>query len=251
MDNDEINLAEVFGRLLNNIVIILLSAMIGAMAAYCISTNFISEKFQSGTSIYVLNNSQEEETVTYTDMQTGSLLTKDYAELIKSRTVMSNVIAELDLKNKYNDMSGITPDGLAGMITVTTSNETRVLQITVTDTDPARAQDIANAVRVAASRQIYDVMDIDAVNVVDYANLPETPVSPNTKKNIVIGGLLGFLLAVAGVVIVYLLDDTIKNPDDVEKYLELSVLASIPYDEKLYENNSRKQKKGRKKACRK
>ena len=130
------------------------------------------------------------------------------------------------------------------MISVNIQNDTRIISITVTDTSPTRAQDIANAVRVAASSHIYDVMDIEAVNVVDYANLPEKPSSPKTKRNIIIGALLGFILAIGIITVVYILDDTIKTPDDIEKYLGLSVLGSIPYDEN--EDTSKKKRKNKK-----
>lgn len=206
---------------------------------FLVSNVLLDKKFESSTKIYVLNQ-QDSQSVTYTDLQTGTQLTKDYAVLVKSRTVTTQVIAELDLQNAYMDMSEITPDELAEMITVTTAQDTRIITITVTDTNPTRAQDIANAVRTAASKHIYEVMDIEAVNVVDYANLPENPISPNTIKNIIIGGLIGFVLVIAILVISFLMDDTIKTPDDVELYLGLSVLASIPYDDTMEENAGKK-----------
>lgn len=241
-DEIEIDLREVMGQLWSNAIIIILATLIGALGMYYISENFIDYKFMSSTKIYVLNQ-QDSQTVTYTDLQTGTQLTKDYAELVKSRTVTTKVIAELDLNNRYEDMENLTPDDLAAMITVTTLTDTRIIEISVTDTDPTRAQDIANAVRVAASTHIADVMDIEAVNVVDYANLPEGPISPNPVKNAVIGALLGFILSVGIVVVVFLLDDTIKNPDDVEKYLGLSVLASIPFDETMATVGTKKKKR--------
>ena len=240
----EIDLRELFLRILSNIWNVLIATVIGALMAYLLSKLAMTEKFDSTTKIYVLNQ-QDGATLTYSDLQTGSQLTKDYAELVLSRTVTSQVIAQLDLQNKYDDMKNITPDRLAGMISVNIQNDTRIISITVTDTSPTRAQDIANAVRVAASEHIYDVMDIEAVNVVDYANLAEAPKSPNSVKNMIIGGILGFIISVGIIVVIYMLDDTIKTPDDVEKYLGLSVLASIPYDENI-DTEKRKKKKKRK-----
>ena len=236
----EIDLKELLWQVWKNIWIVVLSAMIGAFLAYIVSSLFIPQKFSSTTKIYVLNQ-QEASQVTYSDLQTGTQLTKDYAELIVSRTVTSQVIAQLDLKNQYKDMEDITPDILAGMISVSIKNDTRVISITVTDTSPTRAQDIANAVRVAASAHIYDVMDTESVNVVDYANLPEKAISPNLKKNLAIGFIIGGIIAAGIISVIYILDDTIKTPDDVEKYLGLSVLASIPYDENI---DTSKEKKG-------
>lgn len=246
----EIDLRDIMMCLASNAVIIILSALIGAFGMFLISSTLMKQKFESSTKIYVLNQ-QDNQTVTYSDLQTGSQLTKDYAELIVSRTVTTQVIADLDLQNKYPDMADIIPEELAEMIDVTTQQDTRILKITVTDTNPTRAQDIANAVRIASSDQIYQVMDIKAVNVVDYANLPENPVSPDLMKNAVMGALIGFIIAAAIVIVRYLLDDTIKTPDDVERYLGLSVLASIPYDESIdtgRKGKRRSRRKGRKKA---
>ena len=246
----EIDLKEILMYLYNHLYIIILSALIGAMVFYLISSLMLPKQYKSSTRLYVLNQ-QNQQTVTYNDLQTGTQLTKDYAKLITSQTVTAKVIADLDLQNQYVDMADITPGHLAEMITVEALSDTRVIQITVTDVSPTRAQDIAEAVRIAASERIYEVMAIEAVNVVDTANLPEGAHSPGTMKNTVLGGAVGFALVVAIYTLVFLLDDTIKTPDDVEKYLGLSVLAAIPYDEEAdmavlrKRANKRKKKKNR------
>lgn len=246
-DEIEIDLREVFMHLLSHIVLIILATMVGMLFMFYISNVILDKQFQSSTKIYVLNQ-QDSQAVTYSDLQTGTQLTKDYAVLVKSRTVTTQVIADLDLQNRYPDMEEITPDELSEMISVTTQQDTRIITITVTDTNPTRAQDIANAVRVAASKHIYEVMDIEAVNVVDYANLPEGPISPNSVKNAIIGAFVGLFIAVAILVVSFLMDDTIKTPDDVELYLGLSVLASIPFDDTMEGATDKKGKKKKKKA---
>ena len=240
----EVDLRAVLYQLWSNLYIIVLAAMIGGMAMFYISNKVMDKEFESSTGLYVIQQ-QDTQTVTYSDLQTGTQLTKDYAELIVSRTVTSQVIADLDLQNNYSDMSTITPDELAGMITVATQQDTRILKITVRDTDPVRAHDIANAVREAAAEHIYRVMDIDSVNVVDYANLPEGPSSPNVLRNVLLGAILGIVIAAAVIIVLYLMDDTIMSVDDVERYLELSVLASIAFDEGE-KNASKKRRRGQK-----
>lgn len=246
----EIDLVQILGAILSNMMIVILSAMTGAFLFYFISSEFIPQKFNSSTSIYVLTQQDDSRQVTYTDLQTGSQLTKDYTEMVKSRTVMNQVIADLDLQNTYKDMERITPDQLARKVSAKSAQDTRILTITVTDTNPTRAQDIANAVRIAAAEQIRRVMDIKAVNVVDYANLPESPISPNKTKNAVIGAMLGFIIACGVVVILVVTDDRIHGADDVERFLGLSTLALIPYDEEtdtsLHEKAKAKKKKGKK-----
>ena len=240
----EIDLRDLFIGLMQNIWSIMLSACIGALIAFLMCSLVIDKKYVSTTKIYAINK-QNEATLTYSDLQTGSQLSKDYAALVTSRTVTSKVIAQLDLQNTYEDMAKITPDALAKMISVDVQTDTRIISISVTDTIPTRAQDIANAVRVAASEHIYNVMDIEAVNIVDYANLPESAKSPNTKRSIVLGFMFGFILSAGIVILIRIMDDTIKTSDDVERYLGLSVLGSIPYDDNV--DTAKKKKKKSKK----
>mgnify|MGYP000742007139 FL=1 len=180
---------------------------------------FITPKYESTTKIMVLNK-QDNNTLTSADMQTSTQLTKDYAELIQSRTVLEGVIAQLNLDMTYKEM--------LNKVSVETSSDSRIVSISVTDEDPYTASEIANAVRDMAAEHIQSVMDIEAVNVVDTANIPNEKASPSLAKNGVIGGLLGVIIAMAAVIIIYLTNDTIKVEEDVERYLGLSVLGSIP-----------------------
>ena len=161
--------------------------------------------------------------MTSSDLQTGTQLTQDYMELIKSRTVLEEVISVLNL-----DM---TTDELASMVTTTNTENTRILTIQVENEDPELAREIADALRESASTKIKEIMDIEAVNTIEEANLPQEPSSPSVMKNTAIGGMLGIVLAVGVLVLIYILDDTIKTPDDVENYLGLNVLTSIPIQE--------------------
>ena len=226
-DEVEIDLGEVFHLLLSKLGVIILSGIVFCLAAVMGTMLLITPKYESTTKIVVLSK-QDSSTLTNQDIQTSTSLTKDYAELIKSRTVTEGVIAQLKL-----DM---THEKLLKKLSVDTPTDTRVVSITVTDTDPYTAAQIANAVRDIASKHIQQVMDIKAVNVVE-------PSSPSVPKNGVIGGLLGILLAAAVVLIVYLTNDTVKTPEDVEKYLGLSVLGTIPYSSKMGKKSKKKKKR--------
>ena len=186
--------------------------------------------------MYVLSK-QDNNTITQQDMQTSLSLTKDYAELIKSRTVTEGVIAQLNLD--------LTHEQLLGKVSVDSATDTRILSITVTDPDPYEACKIANAIRDVAANHIKNVMDIDAVNVVETANIPDQKSSPSISKNGVIGGLLGVLLSVAIILIAYISNDTIKTQEDVERYLGLSMLGTIPLTAADRKNKKKKQKRAR------
>ena len=98
---------------------------------------------------------------------------------------------------------------------------------------PQRAADIANCVRNVASQQLESIMDVDAVNLVYEAEVPERKSGPSVVKNTAIAALLGLLCAVGIFVIIYVLDDTIRTEEDVERHLGLSVLGVIPLDKEL------------------
>lgn len=238
----EIDLRELFFVLLGKVHILILAFILGALALYLVSITFLSNKYQSSTSIYVLNR-QDNNVVTYSDLQSGTQLTKDYAELVKSRSVTEKVINQLKLNTVYTDMRELDSRQLAGMISVDNTTDTRIIRITVTDTNPARAQDIANAIREAASLHIEAVMDIEAVNVVDYAEMPTEAVSPNILLNTLIGAAAGAITAAFIIILLHLSDDRIKGPDDVEKYLGTSVLGTIPLDNSMSKIDKKRKKR--------
>lgn len=216
----EVNIAELLAVLLSKWWIILLSGIVAAALIFVGTKMFVDPVYESVTKIFVLSQ-EDGNYLTSTDMQLSSYLTKDYAELIKSRTVAEAVIERLELD--------LTPESLTGTMYVQTKADTRVVAIIVKNRDPELAQQLANEIREVSAKQIVDVMGVQAVNVVDEANLPTTPSSPNMRNTAIIGFAWGALIAIVLILFKHLMDDSVKSPDDVEAYLGLTVLASIPY----------------------
>jgi len=235
----EIDLREVCILLISKLWLIILVGVLTAAIGMGLSSFVIPPTYESTSKIYILNK-QQENTVTYSDVQLGTQLTKDYAQLIESRLVLEKVIEELNLKEIRED---IDYEVMLDKVEVTTPADTRILYITVTDTDPVLAMEIANSVREEASIHIKNVMDIEAVNVVETANLPTEKAGPSVAKWTLMGGCLGAFLVIAIVLITFFMDDTIKNSDDVEKYLGLSTLALIPLDNQSAGAGGKKRKK--------
>jgi len=227
----EIDLWEIISLLFSRFWIILGALMIAAIGAFFVSQFMITPTYKSTTQIAVLSR-QSGDNVTLSDMQLSGQLTRDYVVLIKSRFVLEQVIEKLGLSDNYNELSS--------QIAVTTQSDSRIVSITVTDTIPIRARDIADAVRDASSEHIRNVMNVEAVNIAEFANLPTTKSAPNVTLYTLIGGLAGALLAVAVILFRFFLDDSLKTSDDVERYLELSTLAMIP----VMEDDKKKKKKG-------
>lgn len=229
-DTIEIDLQELFGLLLSRLWLIIICTVVGGVAAFIVSNFFVTPLYQSTTSVYILNKN-ENSTVSYSDLQLGTQLTKDYAQMITSRDVLEGVIEKCDLDEGYGSFSS--------RVSVTTPSDTRMIKITVTDENPVMAQLLANEVRKLAADKIKEVMDIEAVNTVDEANLPTSPASPSVGKWTMVGGAVGMVLCIMIVLIRFLMDDSIKTSEDVEKYLELSTLASIPVKEDTEKKKSK------------
>lgn len=225
IDNDEItiDLTELFMVIWRKLHLVILAGIAVAMVAFIGTKLFITPMYTSVTKVYVLSKQDANASLTYSDLQTGTSLTKDYMELVKSRPVLEQVIAILNLDMKSEE--------LADAITVDTPQDTRILRISVENENPKTAKEIADAVRESVSIQITEIMDADSVNTVEIGNLPTDPSSPSVLKNMIIGGMLGVLITIGIIVLIYILDDTIKTPEDVEHYLGMNVLTSIPIQE--------------------
>lgn len=229
----EIDLMELILALLRKWWLIGLSAVLAAAVGFFVARFVIEPTYESTTAVYVISR-QNEEATTYSDLQLGTQLMKDFAVLAASRTVAERVIDRLELSMTANELRNI--------LNVTSASDTRIMYIKVTHTDPVMAQKIADAVREEAAKHALNVMDVEAVNIAETANLPTQKAAPSISKYTLMGGVLGGLLAAAVLVVLFLLDDTIKSPDDVDKYLKLSTLGTIPAEEseKMRKNKRKK-----------
>ena len=143
--------------------------------------------------------------------------------IITSRPVLEEVIQNLGLNTTY--------DALKKQISINNPDNTRFLEITITDTDAYLAKKIVDELTDVSVKNTASVMDTEPPNIMDYGQVPEKPIAPSMKKNGIIGGLLGFVLACAIIIIQFMMNDSIKTGEDVEKYLGLNVLGMIPLEE--------------------
>ncbi|MBQ9929665.1 MAG: protein-tyrosine kinase [Oscillospiraceae bacterium] len=227
----EVTAKDVFDVLIKRWIVIVLCGLVVASAFLLGTKLLITPQYQSSTTIFVLSK-QNEDKISSTDFQISTHLTKDYARIIKSRDVAEQVKDQLGLE--------ISAGAIQGKISVETEDDTRIVTIVVNDPDPVMAQRMAEAIRVISAKKIVDVMKVETVTVVDTASFPTSPSTPNTRNNVILGGALGCLLAIAVVLLQHYSNDTIKDTDDVEHYLGLNVLASIPTNEP----NTKKKKRG-------
>lgn len=203
--------------------IIFVGLLVGTIALLG-SVFFIKPKYTSTTRIYVVSRSSDT-SLTNQDLQAGSYLVNDYKEVITSSEVLSSVINQEKLSMSASELSKD--------IAVTIPTDTRVISISVTDTDAQRACDIANTVREVAAEKIKAVTKVDDVTTLESATKPSHPSSPNVKKNAAIGALAGVFLAVVGILVAEVLDDRVRRPEDIEEVLGMTLLGVVPDVDKM------------------
>ncbi len=221
----EIDLREIFEIIRKRIWIVALITVLSIAGSGIISYFILDPIFQTSTTLIVSKPNDEESMIQYSDVLLSQKLVKTYGEIIKSRSVSRQVIEQLSLD--------ITPEQLKNMIAVSPVRDTEIVQIKVTLTNPVLASDIANKLAEVFMKEIKRIMKVDNVKVIDKAEIPLAPVKPRPKMNMLIAGFLGIMLGLGSVFLLEFLDNTIKTPNDIEKYLDLSVIGTIPFvDEK-------------------
>jgi len=205
---------------------IVLVALVFAIAAFGYSAFLAKKEYQSTSRIYVVSRqNQDNNALTNSDLQAGSYLVKDYREIILSQNVLSQAIDELKL-----DM---TPAELSKKINVSVPTDTRILSITAKDGDPKEAARIANGLRNVAAEKIISVTKVSDVTTLDEAEVPQLPSSPNIRRNVLLGFVAGAGLMVVLLVVVEVLDDRVKRPEDIEELMGLTLLGIVPDIKKL------------------
>ena len=222
----EIDVFQLLNTLWKRKLIIALVAIVTGAIAFAYSSFIIKPEYTSTTRIYVVNRNQGDKTgLTNQDLQAGSYLVKDYREIILSQNVLSQAIEELKLD--------LTPAELSKKISVSVPTDTRILSITAKDGDPKEAARIANGLRNVAAAKIISVTKVSDVTTLDEAEVPQSPSSPNIRRNVLLGFIAGAGLMVVLMVVVEVLDDRVKRPEDIEELMGFTLLGIVPDIKKL------------------
>ena len=206
--------------------LIVLTAIIAGLAAFAYSSFVIKPQYTSTTRIYVVNRNQADKPgLTNQDLQAGAYLVKDYREIILSQDVLEKVVADQKLP-----MDAKT---LGRKVSVTVPADTRIVTISVRDGNPEEASRIANALREVAAQKIISVTRVSDVTTLEEARPATSPSSPNIRRNTMMATIAGVGFVTIIVLLVELLDDRVKRPEDIEEVMHLSLLGVIPNLEKL------------------
>ena len=218
---ETIDLREYFGIIKKRFWIIALITIVAMVVSGVISFFVLSPVYESKSTL-IVNTEKNEETqmITGDQFSVTQKLAVTYGEIIKSRAVLESVISNLKLDSEYED--------LVEQITVSPVKDTQIISISVQDTNPKKARDIANEIPKVFEKEVKRITKANDIQVIDKAILPENPIKPNKMMNVAIAAVLGMMIGLFVVFLLEYLDNKIKTPQDVEKHLDLPILGVIP-----------------------
>ena len=214
-----IDLVEIALLLRQKLIYIILFALLGGILAGGYSKFFITPTYTATSKIYMVSASSDS-VVNLSDLQLGTNLAADYKELILSRPMMESVVQNLNLPMK--------PTALKRYVSVTNTGSSRILYIRAVTPEPQLSADIANEFARQAVEWLPEVMETNAPNIAEEAVPPTGKSAPNNTRNAIIGAVLLAVLYIGFCIARYLLDDTVKSAEDVEKIFGIMPLTSIP-----------------------
>lgn len=221
-----LNLYELLDVLWRRIWAIILAAMVFAAAAFGYTYMFVQPTYSASALLYVNNSKVSIGSTSFSisstsDLSTAQRLVDTYLVILKTRTMLNDVIAENNLPYSYEQ--------LCDMISASSVNGTEAFRITVTCGDPTEAEQIANAVAAVLPEKIGSVMTGSDVRIVDYAVIPSYSNGPNYTGNTMKGALAGAALAALIIIIIFILDDKIRSEDILaQSYPNIPLLAVVP-----------------------
>lgn len=229
MNEQEIDLIELSKKIVKHLPMIIIFSIIVGAASFLLSKFVITPKYDSNTTMIVSNSNQNNDpnnpqtNVELGQIQANKALISTYSEIVKSKGIAERVINNLGLDMDYEEFSS--------KVSIEPVKDTQIISVKVVDTIPERAMDIANETANIFKSSIGEIMNVDNVQILDGAILPEEASSPNIKKNTAIGIILGFVLGVAVVLFKEIADSSIKSSEEVTEYFDIPVIGIVPDSE--------------------
>ncbi len=213
---EEIDLKELFEFIKNKLGLLIIIT-VGICLLGCVYGLFLQKPMYKSYTTIILSGSDSQ--ITQSELSLSKSLVDTYAEIVKSRRVLEQVIEELNLDTTYEKLSS--------KISVTSVNNTEIIKIIVTDTDPTEAKNIANVTANYFTKEVVDLYKVNNVNVLDEANTTNIPYNINVAKQIIIYLFIGFIIGAGVLFIIFYFDRTIKSAEQVEQKIKLPILGSV------------------------
>lgn len=217
----EIDLVELMYRMLEKIKWIILAAAIGLIVGFVFTKFMVTPQYETTAKLYVMETKNQ--VVDLSAINISDKLTSDYVQVFKNWHVHEKVLSTLGLDYSYKQIEN--------MLTITTPSNTRIIEIKVTNPNPQEAYDIAMAYANIAPAFIEAKMETSRPNIFEEARVPVNPSSPSLIKNMFLTTMLGAIVAMAIIVIQFIMDDRIRTAEQLQKHLGLATLGMMPVQE--------------------
>lgn len=221
---ETIDLREYFSIIKKRSKIIVIITLIAMLVSAAVSFFMLSPVYETNTTL-IVNRSEavQDQNMTNDEYTVSQKLATTYGEIIKSRTVLDEVIDELKLDMTYSQ--------LASMVSVSPVGDTQIINIKVQDTNPTKAMNIANAIPKVFTKEVKRITKANGAEVVDKAVLPQNSIKPNKVMNVAIATVLGVMIGLFLVFVLEYMDTKMKKPEDITKHLDLPILGVIPKED--------------------
>jgi capsular polysaccharide biosynthesis protein len=213
----EISLKELFVCLWEKIWVIILSTLIFGVVSYFITLYLITPEYESYVTLYVNNKTESTGSLTSSDVSAAKSLVDTYITIIESNSVVDEVVLQAGFTS--------TAEQIRKMISAKSINNTEVFQVSITGPSAQNNAIIANLIADIAPAKISEIVEGSSVKIIDRAQVPVLPISPNMTKNVIIAAFLGFILSSMIIVLIHMFDTTIRNENDIKAFCNLPVLG--------------------------
>ncbi|WP_294577709.1 YveK family protein [uncultured Thomasclavelia sp.] len=219
-DEVEIDLSELFKLLKKKIKLIIMLALVGVVIAVSATTFLIDKKYASEGSV-LLRAEVVDGTMDSSQLSANNMMVNNYVELLQGNTIQNEVATNLN----------ITVEDVRSALTITNTSDTQIIEISATTADPELSRDIVAETITVFTTLVQEKLNVTNLTIVDQPEVNANPVSPSIFRNIIIGGIVGVVIALAYILLTYLLDTKIKNGEQAEQLLGVPLLGTVPYFE--------------------
>lgn len=230
---ETLTLKELFQALKKRLWLIALITVITATVSAVLTFFVLTPMYDVKTQLLVNQTKSEQQIYNTTELQANVQLINTYNVIIKSPTVLDKVRKNLNLERNADELNK--------QISVTSAEESQIVEIVVEDKSPEMAAKIANETAKVFKAEVSKVMNVDNVNILSKAVVKENinPVKPIPALNILIGIVIGLIISIATAFVLEFSDKSIKTEVDIEKYLDLPVMGVIANIEDIPVSSSR------------
>ncbi len=217
----EINISEVIDLVLRRLWIIVACVTITTIISFCYSSYLVEPIYTSTGTLYVRNVEEvKDDRVDVSEINASQRLVNTYIEILRSDTFTKIIADDVNL--------GYTSRQIKAMLSMNSLNGTEILKIDVNSTNPDHSAVIVNSILKNADEEIIRIVKAGSVEIIDNGDIPTEPTSPNVALNTVAGAVIGGIISVLIIILIHLMDVSVRGEEDMADRYEIPVLGVIP-----------------------